>query len=904
LENVKTAEHERLEEPTEREAWRRWGPYVSDRAWGTVREDYSAHGDAWTYFPHDHARSRAYRWNEDGLAGFCDRGQHLCLAVALWNERDPILKERFFGLSNGEGNHGEDAKEYWFHLDNVPTHAYAKMLYKYPQAAFPYADLVAENARRGPAAPEYELFDALADEFRAQRYFDVFVEYAKASPEDVLCRIRVVNRGPAPAPVHVLPHLWYRNTWSWGPGRERPHIEAVGPGAARTFHPALGERWWYVRASVDGAPQLLFTENETNFERLYQSPNTSPCVKDGIHEAVVDGRWDRVHAERGSKAAAHVHAVIQPGAELVVRVRFSPRSLREPFDRFDAIVATRGREADEFYAAIQAPHLTEDELRIQRQAYAGLLWSKQFYHFAVETWLQGDPSQPAPSPERRKRRNREWCHFFSSDVLLMPDKWEYPWFASWDLAFHCVVMASLDPEFAKEQIRTLTHPRFQHPYGTIPAYEWDFSAVNPPVIAWAAWQVYQLDRLRTGRGDVGFLASVFEPLLLMLGWWVNRKDSEGKGLFGGGFLGLDNIGVFDRDQPLPTGGTLEQSDATGWMAMFQVNMGEIALELALHDARYEPMLHRFGQHFAVVSNALRRVAAGGGLWGDEESFYFDAVRLDGSRRLPLKVYSIAGLVPLFAAGLVRKDALDRVPDLQASIIQVLERTPQLRAILGTWLETGEEESRLLSVADRDQLSRILKRTLDEDQFLSEFGVRSLSRKHHGEPYRFRVDGCDFEIAYAPGSSDSRAFGGNSNWRGPIWFPMNFLLIQALDAYGRYYGESFTVEFPTGSGRFLTLSQVAQELARRLVAIFLRDPARGGRRPVIGANEHMQRDPHWRDYIPFHEFFHGEDGTGLGASHQTGWTALVALLIQHGGALRFDGLPSPRTSPAELEALPA
>ena len=883
-----TAEQRRLAEAgAGRADWQHWGTYVADRAWGTVREDYSADGSAWEYFPHDHARSRAYRWNEDALAGFCDRDQYLCMGIALWNERDPILKERLFGLSNAEGNHGEDVKEYFFYLDNTPTHSYARMLYKYPQVAFPYADLVAENRRRSSHEPEYELFDAIGDAFRQNRYFDVFIEYAKNDPEDILCRIRVVNHGPDAAPIHVLPQLWYRNTWSWTHDAPRRVIHADGPGAAWTEHPMLGARYWSVSAGGDADTEVLFTENDTNAARLFGVAGAAAFVKDGIDDAVVHGRLDRVSRVQGSKAAAHARAVVPGGGSFTVRVRLSPCAGARPLSDFDAAFDRRQRESDEFYAAVHAPHLTADERLVQRQAFAGLLWSKQFYHFDVHRWLTGDPAQPEPPPERWNGRNREWAlHFRNADVVLMPDKWEYPWFASWDLAFHVVVMAEIDPEFAKQQILLLTLPRSQHPYGTIPAFEWDFNAVNPPVLAWAAWHVYQLDRAQRGAGDLRFLASAFDSLALMLAWWVNRKDSEGRGIFGGGFLGLDNIGLFDRDRPLPTGGSLEQSDGTGWMAMFQLNMTAIALELSQADARYVPFVHRFGQHFAIVANVLQRTGAGGGgLWDDDEQFYFDVIRHEEGR-LPLKVYSMVGLVPLFATMVLDRATHARMPLLMRSIDQVLESRPDLRVLFPSWVETGRDGTRLLSVVNGRRLAQILERVLDEAQFLSDYGVRSLSQRHRDQPYEFAASGERYEVTYLPGVSDNRVFGGNSNWRGPIWFPMNFLLIQAIATFARYYDESYTIECPAGSGRRLTLAQVADELAHRLTRLLVRDRETGGRRAVFGDNEHFQHDPHWRDYVPFHEFFHGDTGAGLGASHQTGWTALVAMLLQYRGDLCF------------------
>ena len=894
-----TTEQQRLADAEAgRGDWQRWGTYVSDRAWGTVREDYSADGNAWDYFPHDHARSRAYRWNEDAIAGFCDRDQILCMGLALWNGHDPILKERMFGLSNTEGNHGEDVKEYFFYLDNTPTHSYARMLYKYPQVAFPYTDLVAENGRRGSEEPEYELIDAVGDAFKEGRYFDVFVEYAKSGIEDIACRIRVVNRSKEAAAIHVLPHLWYRNTWAWTHGAHKPSIHATRPGAARTEHPDLGARRWYVRADDNTTPVMLFTENDTNVERLYGTPNAGLHVKDGINDAVVSGLRERVDEEQGSKAAAHFYAMVGAGESFTVQIRLAPEEKARPFAQFDALFARRIREADEFYKTVQAPHLSDDERRVQRQAFAGLLWSKQFYHYDVHRWLVGDPAQPAPPAERWRGRNRDWAlHFHNADIVLMPDKWEYPWYASWDLAFQAVVMAAIDPAFAKGQMMLLAAPRSQHPYGTIPAFEWDFNAVNPPVVAWAVWQIYQIERQQRGRADVEFLKSMFDPLVMMLTWWLNRKDAEGKGIFGGGFLGLDNIGVFDREQPLPDGGLLEQGDATGWMAMFQLNMAAIAFELAMHDPHYEPMVHRFGQDFVIVANVLQRGAAGSGLWNDEHGFFFDVVRHD-SERVPLETYSMVGLVPLFAAVVVEAATLAKLPVVMQTVGNVLNRREFLKFLLPSVVEPGHNGTRLLSLVNRERLAAILQRVLDEEQFLSAFGVRSLSRAHGPRPYTFTLGGRQHEVSYQPGVSNNRMFGGNSNWRGPIWFPMNFLLIQALATSARYYDDSFTIECPRGSGRFLTLAQVADELAARLTHVFVRDE--NGRRAVFGDNEFFQADPEWRDYLPFHEYFHGETGEGLGAGHQTGWTALVALLLQHGGQLSFENVRVDDTSRSEIQ----
>jgi hypothetical protein len=763
------------------------------------------------------------------------------------------------------------------------------MLYKYPQVAFPYAELVAENMRRGLREPEYELVDALHAAFQEHRYFDVFVEYAKADAEDMLCRIRVANRGPDPAPIHVLPHLWYRNTWSWQYGSPRPSIQADRPGTAYTHHAELGERWWSVRAGDGSDAELLFTENDTNAARLFGVPNAARYVKDGINDAVVNGLSERVNPVSGSKVAAHCRAIVPPGQTFDVQVRFCPVPTDHPFDDFDAVMSCREREADEFYGSIHDFRLSDDERLVQRQAFVGLLWSKQFYHYDVHQWLRGDPAQPPPPSERLRGRNHDWAlHFYNADIILMPDKWEYPWYASWDLAFQAVVMAVIDPAFAKEQLTLLTLPRSQHPYGSTPAFEWDFSAVNPPVLAWAVWQIYQLDRIQSGRDDIGFLQSMFHPLLMTLGWWLNRKDSEGKGLFGGGFLGLDNIGVFDRDRPLPTGGSLEQGDATGWMAMFLLNMVDIAFELAIDDPRYVPMVHRLGQDFVIVAGVLHRSAAGGiGLWNEEHRFYFDVVRHD-SARFPLTIYSMVGLVPLFAAGVREADSFDRLPTVKRTVQEILDRREFLKTLIPAYVEPGQDGVRMLAAVNRDSLADILRRVLDEAQFLSAYGVRSLSRDHESRPYRFAIAGHEYEVAYSPGVSDNRIYGGNSNWRGPIWFPMNFLLIQAISTFARYYGSGFTIECPTGSGQSLTLAQIADELAARLVRIFLRS-AEDDRRPVLGDNELFQHDPHWRDYVPFHEFFHGETGAGLGASHQTGWTALVALVLQHRGRLCFDRL---------------
>lgn len=878
-----TAEHRRLADTEAGTTdWQHWGPYVSERAWGTVREDYSADGNAWAFFPHTHARSRAYRWNEDGLAGVCDRMQHICLGLALWNERDPILKERLFGLTGPEGNHGEDVKEYYFYLDSTPTHSYMRMLYRYPQAAFPYLQLREENAIRGRAGFEYELFDALRDDFRAGRYFDVLVEYAKAGPEDLLCRITVTNHGPDPAPIHVLPQLWYRNTWSWTPGATPPAIVATGPGVARTEHPALGTRWWYVQSGAS-APPLLFTENDTNTARLYGVPNATPYVKDAFHESVVAGHTDRVNpARRGSKAAAHVQTSLAPGASCTVMVRFSHEQHKEPFADCDQVFARRQQEADEFYATVHRPGLSADERLIQRQAFAGLLWTKQFYHFDVDRWLRGDAGQPTPPPQRWQGRNREWVHLNSTDIISMPDKWEYPWFAAWDLAFHCVPLALIDPAFAKQQLLLLGFEWFQHPNGQVPAYEWNFSDVNPPVLAWAAWRVYSIERRLRGSGDIKFLERTFHKLLLNFTWWVNRKDLEGKNIFGGGFLGLDNIGVFDRSAELPTGGHLEQSDGTAWMGMFCLNMLNIAIELACYNNVYEDIATKFFEHFLYIAEALNNLGGSGiSLWDEQEEFFYDVLHLEHRETLPLKVRSMVGLTPLFAVTVLDPQRLAKLPDFTRRMQWFLDNRPHLAQLVSRWYEPGQGETRLLALARGRRMKRVLRRMLDPTEFLSEYGIRALSRYHLDNPYIFHLGGFRYEVKYLPAESDSGMFGGNSNWRGPIWLPVNYLIIEALREFQRYYSDDFLVEYPTGSGRYLSLGAIAAALGRRLVDIFLRDPV-DGRRAVFGGNETFQTDPHWRDYIPFHEYFHGDNGAGIGASHQTGWTALVASLLDECG----------------------
>jgi len=872
-----TAEHKRLAASKAREAdWKRWGPYVSERAWGTVREDYSASGQAWDYFPHAHARSRAYRWNEDGLAGFCNRRQNICLGLALWNGRDPILKERLFGLSGPLGNHGEDVKEYYYYLDSTPTHSYCKYLYKYPQVEYPYALLERANQARGMDDPEYELIDALQQAFVEGRYFDVFVEYARAGQEDILCRISAVNRGPEPAPLHVLPHLWFRNTWSWGYGRPKPELRTAGDATVYTDHRHIGERWWY----VDGRDvPLLFTDNETNYERLFGIPNPSPFVKDGIHRAVIQGEMTAVNPQQvGTKVAAHFLAEVPPGESFRVRVRFADSEQQTPFADFEENFDRRLAEADAFYAAVQREDLSEDEKRVQRQAFGGLMWNKQFYHYGVALWLDGDPGQPEPPPARRQGRNTGWRHLYNLDVFSMPDKWEYPWYAAWDLAFHVLPIAMIDPEWAKRQLILLLREWYMHPNGQIPAYEWALDDVNPPVHAWAALQVYRITQEVTGKTDTVFLERIFHKLLLNFTWWVNRKDADGNNIFQGGFLGLDNIGVFDRSAELPLPGHVEQADGTAWMAMYSLNMMAIALELARYDIAYEDVATKFFEHFIYISNAIYGMTRQGiGLWDEVDDFFYDVLHLPDGRYLPFKVRSFVGLIPLFAAETLEPELLEKLPRFRRRMEWFLEYRPHLVDHIASLTEPGEGERRLLALVPQDKLEKILPQMLNPEQFLSPFGLRSLSKEYEANPYRLEMNGQAYTVQYEPAESRSGLFGGNSNWRGPVWFPLNYLMIEALRTYHHYYGDRLQVALPTGSERSANLDEVATELARRLCAIFLRDA--DGRRPFYGGVELFQEGAHWRDHLLFYEYFHGDNGAGLGASHQTGWTALVAKLLQ-------------------------
>jgi hypothetical protein len=874
-------ERARLDEDRKRiKNWKRWGPYLAERQWGTVREDYSPDGSAWDSFPHDHARSRTYRWGEDGLLGISDRHQYICFALALWNEKDPILKERLFGLTGPQGNHGEDVKELYYYLDSTPTHSYMKALYKYPQREFPYRWLVEENARRSKKDREFELLDTGI--FADDRYFDVFAEYAKADQDDVLVRITVANRGPEAARLHLLPTVWFRNTWSWGLGERRPRIRA-GAGAPGAAAITLNHEYYgTMRLFCEGSPELLFTENESNAQRLWGVENDSPQVKDAFHETVVSGAEGAVNEERvGSKAAARYLLEIPAGGSASVRLRLTAGAPAAPFAaEFDETFRERLAEADAFYATLATPDLSQDARAVQRQAFAGLLWSKQFYHYDVGRWLRGDPSGPPPPAQRWKGRNRDWTHLYNADVISMPDKWEYPWYAAWDLAFHCVPLALVDPDFAKQQLILLLREWYMHPNGQLPAYEWAFGDVNPPVHAWAAWRVYKVDKKRTGKGDRRFLERVFHKLLLNFTWWVNRKDAGGKNVFQGGFLGLDNIGVFDRSAPLPTGGTIEQSDATSWMGMYCLNMLAIALELSREDSAYEDVASKFFEHFVYICRAMNNIGGAGiELWDREDGFFYDVLSLPDGRRYPMRVRSMVGLIPLFAVETLHSEIVDKLPGFKRRMQWFLEN----RADFADHVETDSSDGkvrRFLSLVTRDRLKQICRYLLDESEFLSPHGIRAVSRYHRDHPYVLDVMGTEHRVDYEPAESSTGLFGGNSNWRGPIWFPVNYLIIESLQKFHFYLGNGFKVECPYGSGQYLTLWEVAGEISRRMNRLFLRDA--DGRRPVFGGTEKFQTDPHFRDYVFFHEYFHGDNGAGIGASHQTGWTGLVAKLIQQSG----------------------
>jgi hypothetical protein len=873
------AERLRLQEARTRTApWRKWGPYLSERQWGTVREDYSADGNAWDYFSHDQARSRAYHWGEDGLAGISDEKQQLCFSVALWNGKDPILKERLFGLTNSESNHGEDVKEYYLYLDSTPTHSYMKYLYKYPQAAFPYADLVGTSKHRTRTEMEYELLDTGI--FNDNRYFDVFVEYAKQSAEDILIQISISNRGPDAATLHVLPTLWFRNTWTWWSDTAKPALKGLSdkdPAVIGASHTQLGERFLY----CEGDTQLLFTENETNNERIFGTPNASPYVKDGINNYVLGGKRDAVNPESiGTKAAALYRMTVSRGETATIRLRLSdiaPSVMGDPFKSFDEVIKTRRTEADGFYRSITPEHLNEDQARVMRQALAGMLWSKQYFGFDLDKWLVEHGADPM-RPGCKQMRNSDWFHMVNEHVISMPDKWEYPWYAAWDLAFHTIALSTVDVDFAKEQLDLMLQEFFLHPTGQIPAYEWNFSDVNPPVHAWATIFLYRTEQALRGQGDIEFLKRSFAKLMLNFSWWVNRKDRFGKNLFEGGFLGLDNIGVFDRSAPLPTGGNLEQADGTSWVSLFCQNMLEISIELAAHDPFFEDMAIKFADHFLLIAHAMNQMGPEG-MWDEEDGFYYDVLRLPDGRASRLKVRSMVGLLPLCATTVIEPWQRERVPRVISVMRERLRRMPQLRnSIHPTGVgHFGYGDRGMAALVGPERLRRILSRMLDEKEFLSPYGIRALSRYHAEHPYVLNVGGQEYRVNYLPAESDTGMFGGNSNWRGPVWMPVNGLLIRALLSFYLYYGENFKIECPTGYGNQMNLFEVAREIANRLTRIFLRD--KFGRRPVYGATEKFQTDPYWKDYILFYEYFHGDNGAGLGASHQTGWTGLVAKLIE-------------------------
>jgi hypothetical protein len=872
------AEQLRLEESRLRRAhWNRWGPFLSERAWGTVREDYSPDGDAWDYFPFDHAARRAYRWNEDGLAGISDRHQRICFAIALWNGCDEILKERLFGLSGEEGNHGEDVKEYYFYLDNTPTHSYMKYLYKYPQAAFPYRQLREENQRRTRDDPEYELADTGI--FAGSRYFDVLVEYAKGSPEDMLIRITVSNRGPEPASIDLLPTVWFRNTWSWGRPVEKPSLWLSAPGTIELTEQHYGNRW----LQADGSPEWLFTENETDNLALFGSPNGAPFVKDGIARYVIEGAADAVNPEpRGTKAAARYRFLLAPGESATVALRLTDAPEAEPFGApFSQVFAARIREADQFYDTVTPQHLSADARSVMRQAFAGLLWSKQYYRYVVRDWLHGDPAFPPPPAERRLGRNHEWTHLYNGDVISMPDKWEYPWYAAWDLAFHTLPLSLVDSDFAKNQLVLMLREWYMHPNGQLPAYEWNFSDVNPPVHAWAAMRVYQIERKRRGKGDRAFLERVFHKLTLNFNWWVNRKDTDGRSVFQGGFLGLDNIGVINRSEPLPGGGIIEQADGSGWMAMYSLNLMAIALELARENQAYEDVASKFWEHFLYIANAMTHLGDDGvSLWDEEDGFFYDFLRTPDGQRRPVKVRSVVGLVPLFAVETIEPRMMERLPDFQRRMQWFIRHRPDLTHNVASMDVPGKGQRTLLAIVDPQQLRRILSRMLDENEFFSPYGIRSLSRVHCDHPYVLNAGGRTYSVKYEPAESRSGLFGGNSNWRGPVWFPLNYLIVESLQRFNHYLGDDYQVECPTGSGKMMNLWEVAAEISRRLSRLFLRDE--NGRRAACAAHAVFENDPHWCDLVSFFEYFHGDLGTGLGASHQTGWSGLVAKLLQQSG----------------------
>jgi hypothetical protein len=863
-----TEEKKRLRDPS----WKFWGPYLSERQWGTVREDYSEDGSAWEFSTHETARSKAWRWGEDGIGGMGDKHLYLCMSVSLWNTHDPILKERFYGLGGNEGNHGEDVKELYYFLDATPTHTYLKMLYKYPQEEFPYDDLLEENKRRGRKEPEYEIQDTGI--FDQLKYFDVFIEYAKASPEDILLKITVHNRGLESAPVHILPNIWFRNTWAWGYSSDKPSLERMTDDSMFVQHHILGKRVFY----AENPDQLLFCENESNSEKLYSIPcKKDNYYKDGINNFIVNGAETVNPGQSGTKAAFHFNKIIEAGKSETFRLRLCPQATEKPFEDFENIFSLRISEADEFYSEIQK-NLTNAEYKvIQRQAYAGMIWCKQFYDYNVEKWLRGDPAGPIPPEKRKDGRNHNWRHLNSAEIISMPDSWEYPWFAAWDLAFHCICFADIDPEFSKQQLILLTHEWYMHPNGQLPAYEWAFSDVNPPVHAWAAWKVFCIDKAATGKGDLKFLETVYMKLLLNFTWWVNRKDEQGNNIFEGGFLGMDNIGLFDRNAVLPDGSILEQSDSTSWMCTYSLNMMRISLELAESNPVYQDMATKFFEHFLYIAYAMFAEGdKGTGLWDEDDEFYYDAIQKSDGKDQKLKIRSMVGLIPLLAVEVLDDELLGSQHEFTDRLYWFLNHRPELASLVSKWGEKGSNEKHLLSLLRGHRMKRILYRMLDENEFLSDHGLRALSKYHDANPYNLEIGETWFTVRYTPGESDSTLFGGNSNWRGPIWMPMNYLLIESLKRFHDYYGDDFRIEYPTHSGNLYSLKEISDKLADRVISLFLLD--KNGRRPIYGDQSLFQNDPHFRDYVQFFEYFHGDSGKGLGASHQTGWTGLVARLI--------------------------
>ncbi|WP_447950831.1 MGH1-like glycoside hydrolase domain-containing protein [Chryseobacterium koreense] len=854
-------------------SWKKWGPYVSNREWGLVREDYSANGDAWNYTDHDSAEAKTYRWGEEGICGICDDKQFLVFSLGLWNKKDKMVKERLFGLTNGQGNHGEDVKEYYYYLDNVPTHSYMKMLYKYPQNAFPYDELIQKNAQAGKENPEFELIDTGI--FEHNEYFDVFIEYAKESQEDILVKISVVNKSENDSPLVLLPTIWFRNTWSWGYDHYKPQLSAKGENTVSIEHKEVGIKNFYSKSSGTTA----FCENETNDKELYRQPNSGKFCKDGINEFVINGNQESINPKLfGTKASIIIDQIIAAHSTQVFQFRLSDKELDEPFRDFDEIFGLRKKEADDFYTDIQKGIGSEDEKLVQRQAFAGMLWSKQFYHYNVEKWLKGDPAEIAPPKTREKIRNFQWKNFNAFDIISMPDKWEYPWFATWDLAFHTISFSLIDPDFAKQQLKLLTLEWFMHPNGQLPAYEWNFSDVNPPVHAWAAFRVFKIDEKLNGKPDLEFLEGVYQKLLMNFTWWVNKKDSNGNNIFEGGFLGLDNIGVFDRNQSLPTGERLEQADGTSWMAMFALNMMRIALELALYNKVYEDLATKFFEHFLSIADALDNMGESKfSLWDDEDEFFYDALSADDGTSMFLRIRTIVGLIPMFAVEVIEDEIVEQLPRFKERMDWVLENKPELAALVSHWQVKGNESKHLLSLLRGHRLKKLLQRMLDEKAFLSDFGIRALSKEYEENPFTLRLNDINYSVRYLPAESDSGIFGGNSNWRGPIWFPVNSLIIESLQRFFFYYSPDFKVECPTGSGKYLNLDEIADFLSKRLAGIFLKD--KNGKRPFNGQYPKFQEDENFKDYILFYEYFHGDSGRGVGASHQTGWTGIIAKLLQ-------------------------